>query len=139
MKSWILRKSECYFYIISMKKGPLIVRLTIFEILGQKFIKFLSWFFGRLKTPKSHFEINWPLPKMSIMKLKKPVWKTMRQIQKAGNPLGMGLINVIPVILKQNTVETSRNTSEHKNIKKILNRKLMKRFQILNLTNQKWT
>ena len=35
--------------------------LIIFLILGQKFIKFLCWFFGKLKTPKSHSEINWPL------------------------------------------------------------------------------
>ena len=35
--------------------------LTTFKILGQKFIKFLRWFFGKTKTPKSHSEINWPL------------------------------------------------------------------------------
>ena len=30
----------------------------LFTILGQKFIKFLRWVFGKLKTPKSHSEIN---------------------------------------------------------------------------------
>ena len=34
---------------------------TTYKILGQKFIKFLRWFFGKLKTPKSHSEINSPL------------------------------------------------------------------------------
>ena len=31
------------------------------EFLRHKFIKFGIVFFGKLKTPKSHFEINWPL------------------------------------------------------------------------------
>ena len=31
------------------------------QILGQKFIKFLRWFFGKFKTTKSHSEISWPL------------------------------------------------------------------------------
>ena len=37
-----------------------------FFILGQKFIKCLGWFFGKLKTPKSHSEINWPLINLQI-------------------------------------------------------------------------
>ena len=35
---------------------------TTFYILGQKFIKFLHCFFGKLETQKSNSEINWPLP-----------------------------------------------------------------------------
>ena len=31
--------------------------------------KFSSWFFGRLKTPKCPFEINWPLLDQSTYKL----------------------------------------------------------------------
>ena len=32
------------------------------KILGQKSFKFLRWFFGKIKTPKSsHSEIIWPL------------------------------------------------------------------------------
>ena len=50
----------------------------------------------------------------------------------------MGFTSVIPVILKLNTVETSRNTSKHRNILQTQTHQLMKRFPILNLTNQKW-
>ena len=53
---------------------------TTFYILGQKFIKFLSWFFGKLKTPKSHFEINWPLAVMILCVASWEVFENMKYL-----------------------------------------------------------
>ena len=41
---------------------PLSYDLTFFQILGQKFVKFLIGILVQPMTPKGHFEINWPLP-----------------------------------------------------------------------------
>ena len=30
-------------------------------MLGQKFVKFFRWYFGKFNTPKFHSEITWPL------------------------------------------------------------------------------
>jgi hypothetical protein len=35
--------------------------LTLFQILGQKFVKFFVGILVQKVTPKGHFEINWPL------------------------------------------------------------------------------
>ena len=40
---------------------PLSYDLTFFQILGQKFVKFLIGILVQPMTPKGHFEINWPL------------------------------------------------------------------------------
>ena len=50
----------------------------------------------------------------------------------------MGFTSVIPVILKLNIVETSRNTLKHRNILQTQTHQLMMRIPILNLMNQKW-
>ena len=40
---------------------PLSYDLTLFQILGQKFVKFFVGILVQTMTPKGHFEINWPL------------------------------------------------------------------------------
>ena len=40
---------------------PLSYDLTIFQILGQKVVKFFVGILVQTMTPKGHFEINWSL------------------------------------------------------------------------------
>ena len=40
---------------------PLSYDLTLFQILGQKFVKFFVGTLVQTMTPKGHFEINLPL------------------------------------------------------------------------------
>ena len=75
------------FIIISIKKGLWLSDLATFKILGQKFIKFLRWLFGKLKTPKSHSEINWPLLLFQQIKSQTKLcnfeigWKSCRRLK----------------------------------------------------------
>ena len=51
-ENWIYQK-----YILKLTD---LYNLTTFYILGQKFVNFFCWFFGKFKT-KKHSEINRPL------------------------------------------------------------------------------
>ena len=50
-----------------MKNGLYLSVSTNFKILGQKSFNFLHWLFGKIKTPKSHSEIIWPLDGYILM------------------------------------------------------------------------
>ena len=45
---------------------PLSYDLTTFQILGQKLSNFFVGILVETTTPKGHFEINWPLRRISI-------------------------------------------------------------------------
>ena len=95
-----------------------------FEIdwpLGQKFIKFLRWFFGKFKTSKSHSENNWPL--ILIINIgalyhnseRKPFWHICSQkISVFNNNWKFGLpTKVAPLFMKKNTPKTIKK--RHRN------------------------
>ena len=60
----------CFLMYQRHYRVPLSYDLTTFQILGQKFVKFFVGILVQTMRPKGHFEINWPLVKVSSLQPK---------------------------------------------------------------------